>query len=178
MEKTCSFLSIVGGQCGPDRRDRNKCDKCITLRNCQRDIAGHKATYGFSDVDDEVDLILSRASIFSPPVNIDQLIICPAHRATLGIGWTRRVADKCKLPSILSQHSDEAGKRPKAERGLSKAGSQLVLKECVIFLAVGSGIPISLKIQCVYKLNNYNTAVTDICLTLCFPDQETIVHPH
>ena len=43
------------------------------------------------------------------------------------------------MPVILSRHSDAVLKKPKAERGLSKADSQLVLKESGILLPVGSG---------------------------------------
>lgn len=140
MENICSFVSIVGGQCGHDRRDRNRTTGCIPLLSCERDINGHKAMFLFHDIDNEIELILARASIFSSSRNIDQMTICPAHRASLGIGWTRRVPDKCRIPSILSDHSEDVTKRPKADRGLSKAGSQTVLQESGIFLAVGSGL--------------------------------------
>ena len=140
MDNTCSFLSIVGGQCGHDRRDRNRAEECIPLLSCQRDVTGHKAMFAFQGIDNEVELILARASIFSFPRNIEQMTVCPAHRASLGIGWTRRVPEKCKVPSILSCHSEDISKRPKADRGLSKAGSYAVLQETGGFLAVGSDL--------------------------------------
>ena len=93
--------------------------------------------FAFHGIDNEVELILARASIFSFPRNIDQMTVCPAHRASLGIGWTRRVPDKCKVPSIISHHSGDISKRPKADRGLSKADSYAVLQETGVFLAVG-----------------------------------------
>ena len=68
-----------------------------------------------------------------------QLMICPAHRGALGIGWRRSANERCRIPVILSRHSDDVLKKPRAERGLSKADSQLVLKESGIFLPVGSG---------------------------------------
>ena len=89
MENMCSFVSIVAGQCGHDRRDRNRTIECIPLLSCERDINGHKAMFLFHDIDSEIELILARASIFSSPRSIDQMTICPAHRALLGIGWTR-----------------------------------------------------------------------------------------
>ena len=119
MENTCSFLSIVGGQCGHDRRDRNRAKECFPLLSCQRDVTGHKAMFAFHSIDSEVELILARASISFSPQNIDQMTVCPAHRASLGIGWTRRVPDS-------SHHSEDICKRPKADRGLSKAGSYAV----------------------------------------------------
>lgn len=140
MENDCSFVSIVGGHCGHVRRDGNKATGCIPLLSCQRDINGHKAVFAFRGIVDEIELILARASIFSSPRNIDQMSICPAHRASLGIGWTLRVPNKCRIPSILSSHSKDGSKKPKADRGLSKAGSQTVLQQSRIFLPVGSGL--------------------------------------
>ena len=107
MENTCSFLSIVGGQCGHDRRDRNRAKEYFPLLSCQRDVTGHKAMFAFHSIDSEVELILARASISFSPQNIDQITVRPAHRASLGIGWSRRVPDKCKVPSILSHHSED-----------------------------------------------------------------------
>ena len=77
------------------------------LLSCQRDTNGHKAMLAFHGIVDEIELILARASIFFSPRNIDQMTICPAHRASLGIGCTRRVPDKCRIPSILSGHSKD-----------------------------------------------------------------------
>ena len=104
MENICSFVSIVGGQCGHDRRDRNRITGCIPLLSCERDI---KAMFSFHDIDNEIELIVARASIFSSSRNINQMTTCPAHRASLGIGWTHRVPDKCRIPSILSHHSED-----------------------------------------------------------------------
>lgn len=139
MNSNCSFLKITGGRCGSDTKDRSRSVDCVPLLSCNRDISAHKSAFALSDVENEVDLILSRASIFSTPVNITQLVICPAHRGALGIGWRRSANEKCKIPVILSRHSDDVLRKPRAERGLSKADSQLVLKESGIFLPVGSG---------------------------------------
>ena len=54
------------------------------------------------------------------------------------------------MPSIHSHHSEDISKKPKADRGLSKAGSYAVLQETGVFLAVGSGL-YSLK----YKYQHY-----------------------
>ena len=109
------------------------------MLSCDRDISAHKLAVALSDVENEVYLILSRASIFSTPVNITQLVICPAHRGALGIGWRRSANKRCKITVILSRHSDDVLKKPRAERGLGKADSQLLLKESGNFLPVGSG---------------------------------------
>lgn len=140
MENDCSFGSIVGGHCGHDRRDRNKATGCIPLLSSQRDINRHKAMFAFHCIVNEIELILARASSFSSPQNIDQMTICPAYRASLGIGWTRRVLDKCGIPSILSGDSNDVSKKPKADRGLRKAGTQTVLQQSGIFLPVESGL--------------------------------------
>ena len=139
MNSDCSFLAFTGGHCGSDSKDRSRSVDCVPLFSCDRDISAHKSAFTLSDVDNEVDLILSRASIFSTPANISQQLICPAHCAALGIGWRRSANERCRIPVILSHHSDDVIKKPKAERGLSKADSQLVLKESGTFLPVGSG---------------------------------------
>ena len=56
-----------------------------SLLSCQRDAAGHKAIFAFQGIDNEIELILARASIFSFPRNIDQMTVCPAHRASHGL---------------------------------------------------------------------------------------------
>ena len=135
MNSNCSFLKITGGSCGSDTKDRSRTVDCVPLLSCNRDISAHKSAFALRDVENEVDLILSRASIFSTPVNITELVICPAHRGALGIGWRRSANERCGIPV----HSDAVLKKPRAERGLTKADSQLVLRESGIFLPVGSG---------------------------------------
>lgn len=136
METNCSFYEITGGECGYNRRDRCKSVSHVPLLSCVKDISGHKSSLTLYDVDNEIDLILARSSLFSRPRNISNMVICPAHRSALGTGW-KRDSTNCRIPDILSKHRDN--KRPKAERGLSKAGSQIVLKESGIFLPVGTG---------------------------------------
>jgi len=139
MDSACSFYAITGGRCGPDTREKTRSITCIPVTSCNRDICIHKASFALHDVDNEIDLILSRASIFTKPMNINQLVICPAHRAALGTGWKRPANEKCRIPTILSCHSDDVRKKPKAERGLCKAHSKVLLQETGTFLPVGSG---------------------------------------
>ena len=155
MNSNCSFLKITGGSCGSDTKDRSRSVDCVPLLGCNRDISAHKSAFPLSDVENEVDLILSRASIFSTPVNITELVICPAHRRALGIGWRRSANERCRIPVILLRHSDDILKKPRAEWGLSKADSQLVLNESGIFLPVGSG---EIKTYCF----NINTKLSSI----------------
>ena len=89
-------------------------------------------------IENEAELLLARASIFALPRNVEKWIICPQHRASLGVSW-KRSSPKCSIPVSLSKHNETFTKKPNAERGLSKSGSQVVLKETGIFLPVGAG---------------------------------------
>ena len=64
MNSNCSFLKITGGSCGSDTEDRSRSVDCVPLLSCNRDISAHKSAFALSDIENEVDLILSRASIF------------------------------------------------------------------------------------------------------------------
>ena len=136
--EACSFQEIVGGKCGFSSKDKEKSVKLIPLLNCTSNIDKHKSALAFTDVQNEVELILARARLFSRPQNIDQLKICPHHRETLGLGW-KRSSTRCDVPALLSSHSAKVKNRPKAEKGLTKLDSQTVLNETGIFVPVGSG---------------------------------------
>jgi hypothetical protein len=87
MDIKCSFFAIVGGHCGHDTRVKNKSSECVQLLSCNHDITGHKSSLGLIDIESEVDLILARASMFTDPENIEQFVICPAHRRIYS--WNR-----------------------------------------------------------------------------------------
>ncbi|KAL9982803.1 hypothetical protein ACROYT_G004908 [Oculina patagonica] len=127
MGAKCSFSAIVGDSCTYERRDKAKKTEVIPLLYCTREIAGHKSTWGISDVETEVDLILARAAVFSFPQNIGQFTICPYHRSSLGTGW-RRGSQRCQVPEKLSGHSKDR-RWPKAERGLGKRAAKLIIRE-------------------------------------------------
>ena len=137
-ENSCSFFAIVGSQCGADTKDRTKSLEKVPLLSCNRDITAHKSAFSIVGVENEIDLLLARASIYAPPKNIENWSICPQHRASLGVSW-KRSSSKCALPASFSKHNARSGKKPKAGRGLSKSGSEIVLKETGIFLPVGAG---------------------------------------
>ena len=134
----CSFFTIVGGRCGFDSKDRTKSVEMVPLLSCNADISRHKSAFSITGIENEVELLLARASIFVLPQNVESWTICPQHRASLGVSWKRSSA-KCSVPVNLSKHDITSSKKPKAERGLSKSGSQIVLKETGIFLPVGAG---------------------------------------
>ena len=84
-ETVCSFQEIVGGHCGFQTKDRSKSVEVIPLLQCKRSIGAHKSALALTGVENEVDLILSRASVFVPPRNVDKLCIYPRHRESLGL---------------------------------------------------------------------------------------------
>ena len=94
--EACSFQEIVGGKCGFSSKDKEKSVKLIPLLNCTSNIDKHKSALAFTDVQNEVELILTKARLFSRPQNIDQLKICPHHRETLGLGW-KRSSTRCDV---------------------------------------------------------------------------------
>ncbi|KAL9962183.1 hypothetical protein ACROYT_G031264 [Oculina patagonica] len=138
MEAKCSFSAIVGDSCTYERRDKAKKTEVIPLLYCTREIAGHKSTWGISDVETEVDLILARAAVFTFPENIGQFTICTYHRSSSGTGW-RRGSQRCQVPEKLSGHSEDR-RWPKAERGLGKRGAKMIHRRTGVFVAVGSGV--------------------------------------
>ena len=59
----CGFSDLFGGECGAIR-DNQTNNKCVTLRECQKDICNHLVAYRVSDdskVDTELKLLLARA---------------------------------------------------------------------------------------------------------------------
>ena len=121
MEVCCSFKSIVGGMCGSDTRDRKKETQIIPLLACSKAISNHTASLGFSGPIDEVDLILSRAAVFTQPANVNSMTICPLHREKLGLGWRRGSTARCRVPEALSNMTEEAksGRNVSEESGKS-----------------------------------------------------------
>ncbi len=136
MQACCSFKSIVGGICGFDLRDRKQSTEIIPLHNCVKDISKHKTTYQFSGIENEVDLILCRAGLFSETGRRSQsMSVCPRHRSTLGLGWSRGASTRCTVPESISKH----GEWPKGERGLGKLESEVVFRQTGLLVPVGSG---------------------------------------
>ena len=139
MDACCSFKSIVGGNCGFDRHDRKQDTEIVPLLACSKPTDNHRRGLGIFGTVDEVDLILSRAAIFTPPQNINSMTTCPLHCSKLGLGWTKGSNTKCRVPSEVSQHGKGCKKWPKCDRGIDKDDSKLILKKTGIFLPVGSG---------------------------------------
>ena len=119
MEISCSLKKIIGGTCGYDRKDRAQDATVVPLQACNKEIVAHKSTFQFTGIETEVDLILSRAGIFSSPDNICCWTIRPLHRSILGLGWSRGNNIRCRVPATLSNHRKTIGKWPKCDRGIN-----------------------------------------------------------
>ena len=77
-------------------------------------------------------IVLSRAGIFETPKDIDDFTNCPTHRSNLGVGWSRGSNSRCRVPKEVSGHGKGRVKSiPKADRGIGKRVSQIVLKMSV-----------------------------------------------
>ena len=60
---------------------------------------------------------------------IDDFTNCPTHRSNLGVGWNRGSNSRCRVPKEMSGHGKGRVKSiPKADRGVGKRVSQIVLK--------------------------------------------------
>ena len=136
MEICCSFKSIVGGICSFDRNDRAQDTRVLPILSCKRDISSHVGSFKFSGPQNEVELILCRAGMFKTPHNIEDITICPSHRSVLGVRWSRGSNTRCRVPKEVSGHK---GKLPKADRGVSKHVSQILLNRTGKLIQVGSG---------------------------------------
>ena len=59
---------------------------CVIVK---KNISSHLRSCKFSDPENEVDLVLSRAGIFETPKDIDDSINYPTHKSNVGVGWSR-----------------------------------------------------------------------------------------
>ena len=116
MEACCTFKSIVGSSCGFDAKDRKCQTQIIPLVSCTKNISKHLLSLSFSGPENEIDLILSRAALFDKTEeSIKSITICPHHRATLGISWTRGGVTRCRIPLAISGHGKSKGTWPKGD---------------------------------------------------------------
>ncbi len=137
MEACCSFRTIVGSSCSFDAKDRKRQTEIVPLLSCTKDISRHLSTLSFSGLENEVDLILSRVGLYGKSKDsINTMTICPYHRATLGISWTRGGGTRCRVPQAISNHGKTKGTWAKGDRGLGKKES---LRNTGVFVSPGSG---------------------------------------
>ena len=105
-ETVCSFQEIVGSHCGFQTKDRSKSVEVLSLLQCKRNIGVHKLALTLTGVENEVDLILTRASMFAPPRNVEKLNICldtVSHLALAGDGPHLNVPFLTFLPKLQRQ---------------------------------------------------------------------------
>ena len=79
-------------------------------------ISNHTASLGFSGAEDEVDLILSRAAVFTQPASINFMTICPLYRERLGLGWRLRGV-KCHRHYPIMTEEAKSGRNATEESG-------------------------------------------------------------
>ena len=85
-------------------------------------------------------IVLSHAGIFETPKDIDDFTNCPTHRSNLDVGWSRGSSSRCRVPKEVSGHGKGRVKSiPKADRGIGKRVSQIVLKMSGKFVQSGFG---------------------------------------
>ena len=122
---SCSFLSIVGGICGGV--DRTSSSTSVTpLTQCKRDI---KKSLKFSGVEKEVELFLAGCGCLL------EMTICPAHRASIGIGW-RRTSNVLHHPGSCFG-SLELRKVTALEKGINLFQSRKILELSNQLIPVG-----------------------------------------
>ena len=115
-----------------------------------------KKFFKFSDAENEVDMILSRAGIVKTPKDIDDLTICPTYRSNLGVGWSRGSNSRCRVPKEVFGHGEGRVKSiPKGDRGIGKRVSRIILKVSGKFLQRGSG-----KYATYHRVQNYASRQT------------------
>ena len=93
MEACCSLKSLVGSSCGFDAKDGKHQTQIVRLPflSCIRNISRHWSTLSFSGLQNEINLVLSRAALFDHAVErIKSTAIYPCHHATLRISWTHK----------------------------------------------------------------------------------------
>ena len=140
MEACCSFKHVVGSSCGFNAKDRKRLTQIIPLLSCTKDISKHLSSLSFSGPKNEVDLILSRAAVYNKSEeSIKSMTICPHHRATLGISWTRGGSTICRVPVVISEHGKSNRAWPRGDRGLGKQESSIILRNTGVFVPPGSG---------------------------------------
>ena len=130
----CSFKSFAGGTCGYSYgEDRSCISQVIPLHSCKKDISSYLRSRKFSDPENEVDLILSRADILETLTDIDDFtmlggVVVPIVDVEYLERCTAIVKVKGRVKSIL-----------KADGGIGRRVSQIVLNMYRKFIQPGSG---------------------------------------
>ncbi|XP_078368927.1 uncharacterized protein LOC144652746 [Oculina patagonica] len=137
---SCGFSALLDDAtaCGSSR-DYPGQEEYLSLRDCNRDITGHRQLYGLSgddSLDSEWKLLLARAGVFAVDESHKLLTICPRHRAEYGIRW-RCSKVRCSVPAVKAAHKKDT---VKGDRRLDSIQSAFLLRATGILLPVGSPI--------------------------------------
>ena len=101
MDVCCSFKALVGGVCGYNAKDRKRGTEIVPLMSCDKDINRHKSLYKFTGPENEVELTLCRAAMFTKSKSLSSMTICPNHRSKLGLGWYQGSSTRCRVPEEM-----------------------------------------------------------------------------
>ena len=136
-ELSCSFLRYCESSCDRSSRWRGH-SEFYPLVACNSDIKSHLRSVKVSQtcVSSEKDLILARAGLFEHDGN--GLVICPKHRAELGVMFCAK--RKCLHP--LHGRS-----KRKPDRGINLQISKEIKAKWDVVVPVGSGIVLYRSVQ-------------------------------
>ncbi|EDO33434.1 predicted protein [Nematostella vectensis] len=134
---TCDYAVCVGGPCGPSV-DCSSNSKCVLLKDCNKDIHGHKKLLNISDksLQTEFELLLARAGLFENGVLYDSLTICPRHRDLHGIRF-RLNKTYCVVPATWADHRSA---NPLGDKGITFLQSKALQAKVHQLIPVGSPI--------------------------------------
>ena len=109
----------------------------VPLLSCNRDISRHKSFFSIIGIENEAELLLASVNLCTTPKcrKLDYM----SSTSCISGRQLEPSSPQCSIPVSLSMHKATFAKKPKAQRGLRKSGSQIVLKETGIFLPVGAG---------------------------------------
>ena len=117
---------------------------------CKKDISCHLRSCKFSDPENKVDLILSRAGIFETLTDIDVLQFAPL----IDVGWSRGSNSRCGvLKEVFGHCKGRVKSIPKADGGIGKRVSQIVLEISGKFIQPGSGKTLRGSQRCLMHLH-------------------------
>ena len=63
----------------------------------------------------------------------------PRHCSTLGLGSSRGVSTRCRVPESILKHGTGKGRWPEGEQALGKLESAVILQHTGLLAQVGSG---------------------------------------
>ncbi|KAK3746674.1 hypothetical protein QZH41_020586, partial [Actinostola sp. cb2023] len=136
----CSYSTLLSPTtpCGQSSEYPGSLE-CVSLKDCTKEIYGHLSSLQLGadeGLGNEMELLLSRAGVFSVEEKHFALNICPRHRADFGIWWrTRKML--CTIPKYLAAHKAASAK---GSHHVDSKQSRYILKNSNTLIPVGSPI--------------------------------------